>query len=125
MHQCEDSCLRDRNRKTPNLSINANGVVAVAFFGMATVIQISLMVTSMTRANLPTLAPRAERSFICLKWTIHARSRHGNAQGWTATTTGKIPLQPRVRRVLGLGPQINELGKFGKSNGIEWHRWRD
>ena len=109
-------CLRDRNRKTSNLPTSTNGVVAVAFFGMATVVRISLVVTSMTRARPHALTPRAERSFIWLKWTTPERSRHGNARGKTSTTTGKILPRLRARRVLGRNPRTNGPGRSDKSN---------
>ena len=117
MHQCGDSCLRDRNRKTRNPSINANGVVAVAFFGMATAIRISLMVPWMTRARLHALAPRAERSFIWLKCTTHTKDRDMGMHG------EGLRLQPR--RILSgvtlnacLGGIRGQAGWAGSANRI-------
>ena len=97
MHQCGDSCVGKWNPKTLNPSTNANGVIAVASFGISAAIRISPTVRSMPRGCLHAFARSAEPFFTSPRLTTHGRSRHGNAQGRIAISTGKILLQRHAR----------------------------
>jgi hypothetical protein len=97
MHQCGGSCVRKRNPKTLKPSTNANGVTAVASFGITAAIRISLTVSSILRGYPHAFARSAEPYFTSPRLTIIGRSRHGNAQGRTAITTKKLLLLRHAR----------------------------